>query len=230
MLWYKAWRESRTRFAITALALTGLCLFTVLFDNQHQTGSLGLHGNERIHRLIYFGTAKGMFAFLAIFLGLGGLLREQTHRTALFTLAFPVSRSQLLATHVAVGLSEIALLCLLPALWIPGLSWLVHKPFPVTEALHFGLLWFSGGTLIFALAFFLSVVLKGEYTAPVACYVVLMLQALLASWAPLRPYRLNLLWTMAEFTVLPWTRMLVLLLLAGVFLTLSARLTQKQDF
>ena len=228
MLWYKAWRESRTRFTVTALVLTGLCFFAVLFDNQ--TGSVGLHGSERIHRLIYAGTGKGVFAFLAIFLGLGGLLREQAYRTALFTLALPVSRGQLVTTHVIVGLFEIAVLSLLPAFWIPLLSWLVQRPFPVTEALHFSPLWFVGGAMIFALAFFLSVIFKGEYTAPVACYILLMLQALLASWAPIRPYRLNLLWTMAEFPTLPWVRVLTLLLLASVLFALSMRLTQKQDF
>lgn len=241
MLWYKAWRESRIRFAMIALAVAAVCLYAVLFHDQD------LHGrtyNEHIYNLIYSGTAKGVFAFLVIFLGLGGLLRERAHRTAIFTLALPVSRVRLILTQIAVGLAEMAALALLPALLISSLSPLVHQTFPLAEALHFSVLWFGCGTIIFASAFFLSVVFGGEYTAPVACYIALISQALVAQWAPLRPYRLNLLWTMGEFgtmrwdsqhnvllsSPLPWVRLLIIALIASGLFALSARITQRQDF
>jgi hypothetical protein len=54
--------------------------------------------SERIYDLVYDGTAKGMFAILTIFLGLGGLLREHRNRTAIFTLSLPVSSFQLIGT------------------------------------------------------------------------------------------------------------------------------------
>ncbi len=36
---------------------------------------------EYIYNLIFAGTAKGIFAILVIFLGLGGLQRERAHHT-----------------------------------------------------------------------------------------------------------------------------------------------------
>ncbi|MGH7783539.1 MAG: hypothetical protein ACREO5_06845, partial [Candidatus Binatia bacterium] len=181
---------------------------------------------------------------LTIFLGLGGLLREQAHRTAVFTLTLPVSRLRLLVTQIVVGISELAVLSLLPAILIPSLSLLVYQSYPLGEALHFSILWFGCGSIIFAASFFLSVVLPGEYTAPVACYIALMLQALIAVWTPLRPYRLNLLWTMGEFGTmrwdpqlnaligapLPWWRLLTVMLIAFGMLVFATRIAQRQDF
>ncbi len=229
MLWYKAWQESRTRFTLTALILTAFCLAATLF--QRQIGAMSSGGvSECIHRLIYGGMAKGTFAVLTIFLGLGGLIRERAHRTATFTLAFPVSRLQLAGTQIGTGLMQLAVLSSLPALLLPWLSRVVHQPYPLTDALHFSLLWFVCSSSIFALAYFLSVVLEGAYTAPVVCYIILMLQALIASWKPLRPYRLNLMWTMAEFPSTPWERLFTLTLIALALFALAAWRTERQDF
>ncbi len=229
MLWYKAWEESRTRFMITALVLAGFCFFATLFHQQ--IGSFGSGDTSaRIYHLIYGGTAKGIFAILSIFLGLGGLIRERAHRTATFTLALPVSRLRLIGTQIGVGLSELAVLSFLPALLIPLLSRLAREPYRFADALHFSVLWLVCGSIIFASAYFLSVVLEGEYTAPVACYILLMLQALIASWGPLRPYRLNLMWTMAEFPATPWERLLSLTLIAFALFALAGWRTRKQDF
>ncbi len=228
MLW-KAWQESRTRFMITALVLTALCFFATL--SGRQIGSFASDApSARVYNLIYGGTAKGVFALLSIFLGLGGLMRERAHQTATFTLALPVSRLQFAGSQIGVGSLQVAALSLLPALLVPPLSVFAHQPYPFSAALHFSLLWFVCGMLIFALAYFLSVVLEGEYTAPVACYILLMLQALIASWTPLRPYRLNLLWTMAEFPAMPWERLLILILIALSVFALAAWRMQKQDF
>jgi len=251
MLWYKAWRESRMRFAMIAVAVAAICVYAVRFRDQIQANGIpirpGLRDgaySENIYQFVYSGTAKGVFALLVIFLGLGGLLRERAHRTAIFTLALPVSRMRLILTQIVVGLAEMAALALLPALLIPSLSPLVHQSFPLAEALHFSVLWFGCGTIIFASAFFLSVVFGGEYIAPVACYIALISQSLVAQWAPLRPYRLNLMWTMGEFgtrhwdpqhnvllsSPLPWTRLLIIALIASGLFALSARTTQRQDF
>ena len=228
MLWIKAWEESRTRFAIIALVLTGFCVFATLFHRPVGplgSGSVGL----RIHDLIYSGTAKGTFAMLSVFLGLGGLTRERVRRTAMFTLALPVSRLQVLGTQVGVGLLELAVLSLLPGFSLPLLSWLAHDPYPFLKALHYSVLWFVCSMVVFAFAYLLAVAFEGEYTPPVACYIALMVQALIASWAPLRSYRLNLMWTMAEFPAIPWERLLTLLMITFVFFALAAWITRKQD-
>ena len=229
MLWYKAWKESRTRFAITALVLTALCAFATMSDRQ--LGPLGAGSRiARIDSLIYAGTAKGIFAILTIFLGLGGPLRERARQTANFTLALPVSRSALAGTQIGTGLWELAALSLLPALWIPLFSRFTRASYPFSYAIHFTLLWFSCGVVIFALAYFLSAVLEGEYTAAVLCYIALAVQSLIASWTPLKPYHLNLLSTMAEFPTIPWERLLTLGLISLGLFGLAAWNIQKQDF
>ena len=90
----------------------------------------------------------------------------------------------------------------------------------------------------------MSIVLSGEYTAPVICYVALTLQALTTTTAFGRHYRLNLMWTMGEFgrmhwdsqhkflitEALPWARLLILMLFAVCMLALAVRIANKQDF
>jgi ABC-type transport system involved in multi-copper enzyme maturation permease subunit len=234
MLWYKAWRESRIRFAISAAVLVGFCLFATI--SRRQLGPVG-SGNLtlRIHHLIYSGTAKGTFALLSLFLGLGGLVRERARRTSTFTLALPVTRFQIVGTQIGMGLLQVAVLSLVPVLLLSPLSRLMREPVALRDTLHYSILWFVCGSTIFAVAYLLSVVLEGEYTAAVSCYILLMLQALVASWQPLRPYRLNLLWTMADNELsgklgVPGNRLLALALVTAAMFLLAAWRTQKEDF
>jgi ABC-2 type transport system permease protein len=251
MLWYKAWIESRTRFALITIGLILFCAAVVLFHGQVEpvlTDALrGLRGrtfSEHVYNLVYSGTAKGIFAILVIFLGLGGLGRERAHGTAIFTLALPATRFQIVVTQMAGGLLELAALSLLPALLIPPASALVHQYYPFTQALHFSMLWFCCGSIVFAVSFFLSVVLGGEYTAAVACFLILMSDTLASSWPPVRAYRLNLMWTMGDFNVmhwdpglnlllsppLPWARLAAIVFLTLCLLAAAVRSTRKQDF
>lgn len=140
MLFYKAWCESRIRFLVAALAMAGYCAFMVIFWRQNQAPfSVRMAGHtysEYADNLIFGSFGKVTFVVSVVFLGLGGLLRERAHRRAAFTLALPVSRAQLVGTQVAVGLTELALLALLPALLIPPLSAIVHQSYPIAEALR----------------------------------------------------------------------------------------------
>jgi ABC-2 type transport system permease protein len=251
MLWWKAWRESRVRFLLIALTLSTLCAFAVLFESyirQHQLPiPLAMRKGaytEYIYNLIFAGTAKGMFAILVIFLGLGGLQRERAHNTVGFTLALPVSRLRVIGAQIAVGMIELATLVLIPTILIPGLSTLMHRSYPLALALHFSVLWFFGGLIIFATSFLLSVTTPGEYTAPVACYLALVGHTFVAAWRPLAPYRLHLMWIMGEFRSmgwdaahnllqpppLSWLRMSVMALVASVLFSAALRVTDRQDF
>lgn len=251
MLWLKGWHESRVRFLLIALTLSAVCAFAVLFEpyvQQHRL-PVPLHtGNgaysEYIYNLIFAGTAKGIFALLVIFLGLGGLQRERAQNTAGFTLALPVSRLRIVGTQIVVGILELAALALIPTILIPGLSTFVHRLYPLPVALHFSVLWFFGGLVIFAASFLLSVVTPGEYTAPVACYLVLVFHTLVAAWHPLASYRLSLMWIMGEFQVmrwdaahnllypppLSWPRISIMVLFSFLLLSAAVRVTHRQDF
>jgi ABC-type transport system involved in multi-copper enzyme maturation permease subunit len=251
MLWYKAWRESQVRFLVIAFVLAGFCGFAVLYQPWIHSGNApipihlreGIY-SENIYNLVYSGTAKGLFAVLVVFLGLGGLQRERSHKTAFLTLALPVSRLRVIWTQVALGLVELATLALLPAGLIPVLSLVTHRSFPLEEALHFSALWFCCGVVIYAASFLLSVVTSGEYTAPIAAYILLMVHTSAVQWRPLAPYRLNLLQIMGEFKSmrwdqghtlllpppLPWTALFVMAMISIALFAAAIRVTQRQDF
>ena len=250
MLWYKAWHETRTRFLISGIALATFCLTAVLFQKQIRASggvSSETHGEaytEYIYHWIY-GTGKGIFVLIALpFLGAGGLLREKVRRTAGFTLTLPVTRSNLVSAYLGMALTEVAMLSLLPSLIVPSMSRVVHQSYPFSQAFHFSVLWFVCGAVVFSVAFLLSSVLSGEYTAPVACIILLFLHGLLSTWRPLIPYRLNLMWTMSEFRnmnwdsqhivltsgPLPWLRLMILATMSIAVLVLVFRITHKQDF
>jgi ABC-2 type transport system permease protein len=250
-MWLKAWLESRARFLTIGLTLSIICIFAVLLEpyiRQHQifislrTREGGY--SEYIYSLIYAGSAKGLFALLVIFLGLGGLQRERAHRTAGFTLALPVSRFSVVGTQIAVGVLQLAALSLLPAILIPAISALTHRSYPLATSLHFCVLWFFGGLVIFAASFLLSVATPGEYTAPVACYLALVMHTLIAAWHKVSRFRLNLMWIMGEFQTMHWNsthtllqppplevlRLLVLTLIAFALLSIAVSVAYRQDF
>jgi hypothetical protein len=235
MLFYKAWRESQVRFLSAAVALAGWCLCLVVLFRAHVTDQ---PYDVWINTQIFDGSGKELFIVVIIFLGLGGLLRERAHHTAAFTLALPVNREQLIASQIAVGLAELALLALLPALLIQSLSALAHQSYPITDALRFSLLRFVCGAVIFAISFFLSVVLRGEYTAAVGCYFALMVDGLGSNW--LHPYRTNLLRTIAArwdwgayvpdlSGPLPWTLLSIIILIGLALFAASIRITERQN-
>ena len=250
-MWFKAWRESRGRFFAIALTLSALCASAVLLESYIRQDQMLISLRTRegsfteyIYNLIYAGSAKGVYALLVMFLGLGGLQRERAHHTAGFTLALPVSRLRVIGTQIVVGTIQLAVLALIPAILIPSLSVLTHHSYPLPVALHFSALWFFGGLIIFAASFLLSVLTPGEYTAPVICYLALVLDTFVGAWHPLAVYRLNLMWIMGEFKTmrwnaehsllqpppLSWPRISVMVFLAALLLSAAIRVTDEQDF
>jgi ABC-2 type transport system permease protein len=242
MLFYKAWRESRARFLAGAIALAAYSIFMILFWKENQapfSGRMVGHSYaEYVDNLVFGSFGKMAFVLPVIFLGIGGLLRERAHHTAVFSLALPVSRGQLVTARIAVGFAELALLALLPALLIQPLSALVHQYYPIADALRFSLLRFFTGAVIFAMSFLLSAVLRGDYVAPIACYIGLFLQAQLAE--RLRPYGVNILramdlrWDWRQnlpdlHGPLPWIDLAIMMLIAAAMFATATRFTQKQN-
>ncbi len=251
MLLFKAWRESRARFLLSAATIGALSAAVVLFNvqMQHNPGQIP-HGfradtySEHVYHFIYSGTAKGLYAMLMLFIGLGGMLRETRRGTAPFTLALPVTRAETILTQMVVGVLEIIAVAALPLLVIPTLSPLVGTSYPVGESLHFALLWVGGGLMVFGLAFLCSVLFAGEYTALVVAFLGLFAVPLVAQVRVLEPYRVNFLMTMGEFgtmhwnpghtlllpSPMPWIRLVVFCGIAVTLLGASFAVTQRQDF
>jgi ABC-type transport system involved in multi-copper enzyme maturation permease subunit len=249
MLWYKAWRETRTRFLISALVLAVFCLSVVLFQQRIRSHEPVLPGfnsvsySQHIYQFIYSGMAKAIFIWVLFFLGLGGLQREHAHGTAGFTLALPVSRVRLVVVRMTLGLVEVAALSLLPAALIPATSLLVHQSYPLAESLHFSVLWIGCGAVLYAMTFLFSVVLGGEYTALVASFAVFFAQDFILSLEPLQSYQFKLLHIMSEFGTmhwdpehiflssgpLPWLRLALFSLVAFSMLAISVGVVRRQD-
>jgi ABC-type transport system involved in multi-copper enzyme maturation permease subunit len=244
MLFYKAWREIQSRLLAGALILAGYCAFTV-FSRPGIPTSLPVRLlNPSYVRYVRYIDAEvfdsfGKLVFLlpVIFLGLGGLLRERAHHTAVFTLALPVSRLHLAAAQIVVGLAGLALLAVLPALLIQPLSALAHETYPIAQALRYSLLRFLCGIFIFAISFLLSVVLRGEYTAALAAYFATFLPARAYQWQLLRPYVLNPMSAMAGRWAVqsnindpfPWTGLAIMMLIAFALLAAATRVMETQD-
>jgi ABC-2 type transport system permease protein len=130
----------------------------------------------------------------------------------------------------------VAVLAMLPAAVIPPLSALAGQDYPVERALTFSILWFACGTVIFALSFFFSVLLRGEYTAAIACYLALSLNGRLSNWHAPRPSHLNLFRTMGappDIPVLsgafPWMDVGLMLLIAIALFAAGTKITQRQS-
>jgi ABC-2 type transport system permease protein len=248
MLWYKAWRESQSRFLISALVLGGICAAVVLFEQMfraqlHATSApLNTYAGYVYHR-IYAGFARGTFLILALVLGLGGLQRERAHGSAGFTLALPVSRLRLMAVRATVGLVEIVVLSLLPVVLVPGLSRFVGEAYPLSQALQFSLLWVCIGSAVFGAAFLASTFFVSEYTALAVSLIAFYMYPLAVRLRPLRFYPLHIHYIMngtgmAYFDPrtdlligpLPWAILSAAGAIALGLIVSATLITQREDF
>lgn len=171
LLW-KAWLETRARFSAAMIVLTILGISTVLRAPATIAGWESMHTNEQMSypMYIWLSLSHGFLQFLwivaVVILGLGGLLRERRLGSSSFSLSLPVARSAHIAARVAVGTVEAIVLGFVPGLIVVVLSPLQGLSYPVEQALIFGALLVSAGLVFFALSFFLSHILHGEYAAP----------------------------------------------------------------
>lgn len=172
MLVRKAWLESKARFTASAIVLTILGVSTVL------RAPATIAGFERIHRgeqmsyplYIWLSLPHGFLQFLwviaAVVLGLGGLMREDELGSSGFSLSLPVRRRRHVLTRAGVGAVEAIALAFIPWLIVVILSPLIQRSYPLPQALMFGTMFVLAGVIFYALGFFLSHILRGEYAAP----------------------------------------------------------------
>ena len=175
MLLYKAWLESRTRFALSVIAIVGLIALFVLMnrDVRADVADLNATYSQYLWSAIYKGYLRDIFVVVVLLLGMGGIARERAFGTSGFTLTLPVSRWRLTATRAAVGLTESTIIAFLPAILLPLLSPLVNEIYPWSQALHFAFLWTLGGSFVFTMGFLASTLFTGEYSAPIAAVALL---------------------------------------------------------
>jgi ABC-2 type transport system permease protein len=179
MLWYKAWRESRMRFLLSAAIIVVMCLVYTLFHARLYPGVVHDHPSVRtytqyIHWTIFGGVTRGLLQLSCLVLGLGGLQRDRKQNTLGFTLALPVSRGSLVASRVAMGLVQVLALSAVPSLVVTAASHLAGDQIPLYYALRFIPLWAAGGIFTFAVSFLASVLFSSEYVSLVTAYVAYM--------------------------------------------------------
>ena len=177
MLWYKAWLETRWRFAI-GLAILLLSVTGTVLAYPRVVKLLPLvpsidAGNEVGRRIKEIGdlsrsyggyiwaqwVRQNMTQTLSLFaalLGTGGLLSQASGGGALFTLSLPVSRGRLMGVRAATGLIELLALAVIPSLTVPLLSPAVGGTYGIGQALVHGGCAFVAASVIFSAASLLS--------------------------------------------------------------------------
>ncbi|HEX5473444.1 MAG TPA: hypothetical protein VFX12_02185 [Vicinamibacterales bacterium] len=184
MLWYKAWLETRWRFLIGLLVLVCSAAATVftypkvlqllpLVPPEGAGGELGRRITEaaalaRTYRGFVWSQGFGqdlmrMVTLFAALLGVGGVFSGSSGAGSLFTLSMPVSRNRLLGTRTAIGLVELLVLAIGPALVIPLLSPAVGQRYAIDEALVHGVCLFAAGSAFFSLAMLLSTIFSDAW-------------------------------------------------------------------
>jgi len=186
-----------------------------------------------------------IFIILVMILGLGGLQRERPVGTAAFTLSLPVSRMRLLAVRAITGLVQIGALAFTPALLIPTLSPLIaHQSYAETQALQFGVLFLTWGSIAYSVGFLWSSLFGGEFTGTALCVISpVVYRVLLGSTTTFQNYPafnyatfmsgLPFIQSPVKVLIdkpLPLATLLTLSFIAASFIACVVRITQKQDF
>lgn len=247
MLWYKAWRESRSRFLLLAAAVAMYCLSALVTARTSfpPPQAPQLPYSAFVWGEFYAPFKAVAFSFIALVFGLGGLQRERAAGTASFTLALPIARGRIVATRVAVGLAELIGVALIPVVLVPALSpLLVHQSYPISQSLQYAALFLSWGIVWFAGGFVWSVLFRGEFTAATAA--VLTPFAYMMTYGASRgdqrfpvanPFAMmsgdlnrHLGGRMLLTGPMPWTVMLVLAVAAALLLCTAWRVTVRQSF
>ena len=185
MLWCKAWAETRARVLLATLVMVLVSLFVI--------------GWRDATRPLFGGFPQTIYSLFALVLGQGGLLRERDLGTAVFTLALPVTRRRLMLTRAAAGALGVITLAAVPFGAVVVTTPFVMHPYPMGAAIILGLRWMVGGAVLFALAFFASAAVTGEYTPFVAAFVVFFGETVTLQFIRLaKPVMLPYLFTVQE--------------------------------
>lgn len=232
MLLYKTWLESRTRFLLSLLAITGLSVAFVIFNHDVRTvvTDHDVSYAEYIWKGIFKGQLRDIYVVLALLLGMGGLDRERAHGTAEYTLALPVGRWRFIAARGIGGVIETTALAFLPATLVPALSPCVHEFYSWGQALQFGFLWTIGGVLIFTMGFLASVLFSGEYSAAMAAMILLFASSITTDLPGMERYIIDINDTMNGSGPHGFKTLAMISLTAAAIIGLAGYITARKDY
>ena len=257
MLWHKAWLETRWRFIIALLILTMLAASSVygylatrqLLPDLASTKippvaeSSGLAAAIReaievqkdFRGLIWYRTFRdnltNMGVFFAILLGCGGLVSESAKGSALFTLSLPVTRRRLLGVRAGTGLAQCFAIAMVPALVIPLLAPSIGQQFSVVDAVVHGLCIFAVAAVFYSLASLLSTMFHDTWR-PLLIAIGVACAIAIVSFAVPQLALFSVMSGESYFRTgsLPWTGVLISVVLTAAFLYSAADTLERRDF
>ena len=257
MLWHKAWLETRWRFICAVVILTllsGSNVYEYLAVqsllpqlNEQWEGRIAGAGvfeaalreafeaQKTFRGFIWYQTfsqnLSQMGVFFAILLGCGGLLSESSKGSAMFTLALPVTRRQLLGARAGAGLAQLFAMSMVPSLIIPLLAVSIGQRFSPVDALVHGVCLFVVAAVFFSLASFLST-LFGDIWRPLLIGVGIACAIAIASVAvpQLRIFSVMSGETYFKTGSLPWAGLMTSAVIATALLYSAAETLERRDF
>jgi ABC-2 type transport system permease protein len=236
----KVWRESRARFLFILAFLLVMTTTRVFYNSQAERvviESKNFHeaGTVAITNILFY-----FWGFSAMFLGLGGFLRERALGTVDYTLSLPVSRTRWFLYRSLNGAVQSMAAALIPALAVPALAALWGGDYPVGDAFILGLRIGLGGMLFYYLGLLVSTLIPGDFTSTgIGIALVFVINTSTRVVESLK--RLNLQDAIApEYMIdrsthlisgqLPWTGIVFSLLLSLLFSALAWKVTTARDF
>jgi ABC-type transport system involved in multi-copper enzyme maturation permease subunit len=253
VLFYKAWLETRWRFVIPLLVAAAMAcalvfgfpsLSKAVADMPKMEGRFGALMMQAVERLRdyrsfvwsqWFDKNLGqIFTITALLLGAGGLMAETQGGAALYTLSLPARRRRLLGARVAVGMSELAALAVLPSLLLPLLSPLIGRGYSLADTLVHASCLAVCGSVFYALSVLLSVFFA-DVLRPVLIggAIALLLGVLVSLAASLRPYSVFRLMGADEYFLsgqVPWLGLLACAAASAAMLWAAAYAVARRDF
>jgi len=176
----KAWVDTRTRFLIGLTVLLIAVVLVLYGYNELITLSARMAREGKLpdpwvgsdfREFVWTNGVRSLLrqntALFAVMLAAGGLRSQATRGGGgLFMLSLPVTRAQVLWNRAGVGLTELALLTLLPMLFLSAIAPAVGQHYSALDALVHGASLFVGGSVLFSATTFLSTVFDDVWRPP----------------------------------------------------------------
>ena len=161
----KLWRESRWRFFFILAALLAVTSISVFYNAKAEKVVIEAKDFHEAGVRTIRGALFLFWGFSAMFLGLGGLLRERAVGTVDYTLSLPVSRTRWFLYRALIGSLQSMAATLVPAIAIPVIAAVSGGAYPVGDAFLLGLRLGLGGMLFYAVGLLASTLFAGDYAS-----------------------------------------------------------------
>jgi len=161
----KVWRESRSRFLFILAALLIVTSASVFYSAKAENVVIESKDFHEAGERTISGVLFLFWGFSAMFLGLGGFLRERAVGTVDYTLSLPVSRTRWFLYRSLNGALQSMAAALIPALAIPVIAALYGGDYPVGDAFFLGLRLGLGGMMFYAIGLLASTLFAGDFTS-----------------------------------------------------------------